>query len=394
MERNIRLLSWFNFFTDFKFHSAVLVIYFARVTGTYTLAMSLFSVVSLASAVFEVPTGIYSDIIGRKNTVMFGALSAVFSAILYAVGGSYWPLFFGAVFEGLSRAWYSGNNEALLFESVAQSHSRETFAHHLGKTSSMFQLALMIGAVVGSFIAQWSFPVIMWMSVIPQAVCLALSMYLVNPGHFKKEEANIFSHIKISARHLFTNPKLRLLSLQDILRFGIGESSFQFNAAFIATLWPIWAIGLSRMISYAGAFASYWTSGRLIKKLGEYDILIFANVFTRIANFIAYGIPTVLSPILIASTSIWYGANDVAKTSLMQHEYTEKQRATLGSITSFLGSIFFGLFSPVIGVAADRFGPAAALIMVQFCMLVVLYISIQLKRMHTAQTYAYEYPRH
>ena len=32
LDRNIRLLSWFNFFLEFKFYNAILVIYFARVT--------------------------------------------------------------------------------------------------------------------------------------------------------------------------------------------------------------------------------------------------------------------------------------------------------------------------------------------------------------------------
>lgn len=381
MDRNIRLLSFFNFFTDFKFHSAVLIIYFAKVTGSYALATSLFSVVMISSAVFEIPTGIYSDMIGRKKTVIMGAVSATLSAIFYAVGLSYWPLFLGALLEGLSRAWYSGNNDALLYDSINESENKETFAHHLGKTSSMFQLALMIGAVVGSILAQWSFSLIMWLSVIPQVACLIISFYLQNPQKFTKGKANIFSHIKISALHLWNNKRLKLLSIQDIVSFGIGESSFQFNAAFIGTLWPIWAIGFSRMISYGGAFMSYWYSGKLIKKLGEYNILILGSVITRIANFIAYGIPTVFSPLIMGSSSIFYGATEVAKNALMQKEYTHEQRATLSSMTSFFGSLFYGAFAPVIGIVADAYGPAKALLMVQVCMLSVLYINLRLKKL-------------
>ena len=381
MERNIKLLGLFNFFTDFKFHSAVLVIYFARVTGSYALAMSLFSVVMVSSAIFEVPTGIFSDIIGRKKTIMLGAIAATLSAILYAAGYSYWPLLVGAILDGLSRAWYSGNNDALLYDSVTQSGNKESFAHHLGKTSSMFQLALMIGAVTGSIMAQWSFSLIMWLSVIPQIICLVISFSLQNPQRFTKGKANIFSHIRISALHLWNNKRLKLLSISDILGFGIGEASFSFSAAFIGTIWPIWAIGFSRMISYGGAFVSFWYSGRFIKKIGEYNILIFANIYTRIMNFIAYGYPTIISPVLMASSSIWYGANQVSRNSLMQKEYTQEQRATLASISSFFGSMLFGIFAPIIGLVADAYGPAKALIMVQFCMLSVLYINFRLKRM-------------
>ncbi|KKP65671.1 MAG: hypothetical protein US74_C0034G0015, partial [Parcubacteria group bacterium GW2011_GWA2_38_13] len=67
MKKNIKLLAFFNFFTDLQFHSAVLVIYFAKVTNSFTLAMSLFAVSMISSALFEVPTGIFSDLIGRKR---------------------------------------------------------------------------------------------------------------------------------------------------------------------------------------------------------------------------------------------------------------------------------------------------------------------------------------
>ncbi len=381
MERNIKPLSLFNFFTDFKFHSAILVIYFARVTGSYALAMSLFSAVMVSSAIFEVPTGIFSDIVGRKKTVMLGAISATLSAVLYAAGHSYWTLFIGAVLEGLSRAWYSGNNDALLYDSVTQSAHKESFAHHLGKTSSMFQLALMIGAVSGSIMAQWSFSLIMWLSVIPQLICLGISFSLENPERFTKGKANIFSHIKISAFHLWNNKRLKLLSMSDILGFGIGEASFHFNAAFIGTVWPIWAIGFSRMLSYGGAFISYWHSSRFIRKIGEHNILIIANIYTRIANFVAYGFPTLLSPILMASSSIWYGVNQVSRNSLMQKEYTQEQRATLSSMTSFFGNLFYGAFAPIIGTVADAYGPAKALLVAQVAMLSVLYINVRLKKM-------------
>jgi len=65
----------------------------------------------------------------------------------------------------------------------------------------------------------------------------------------------------------------------------------------------------------------------------------------------------------------------------MQIEYTQAQRATLGSLNSFIGSLFYAVFAPLLGYIADIYGPAKALIFVQFCMLFVLYINFKLKRM-------------
>lgn len=344
--------------------------------------MSLFAIATVSSAVFEIPTGIFSDIIGRKKTILFGALTSVVYAIFYALGGTFWILCIGAIFEGLSQSWYSGNNDAFLHDSLQDVGKKDLYAHYLGKTSAMFQGALMVGAVIGSITAQKSFPLIMWLSVIPQIICVAIALFLKEPTHATKIKSNIFAHIKFSALHLWNNKSLRLLSLQDIISFGITESSFNFSAAFINTVWPLWAIGFSKMISYGAAFISFWYSGKIIKKIGEYNILIIANIYTRITNFLAYGLPTVFSPILMASSSIFYGATKVAKNALMQIEYTQEQRATLGSLNSFISSLFYAVFAPLLGYIADIYGPAKALIFVQFCMFSVLYINVKLKRMH------------
>ena len=69
LHKNIKLLSWFNFLLDFKFYAPIAIIYFAKVSGSFALGMSVFSLTMLSSAFFEVPTGVYSDMIGRKKTI-------------------------------------------------------------------------------------------------------------------------------------------------------------------------------------------------------------------------------------------------------------------------------------------------------------------------------------
>lgn len=77
MHKNIKLLALFNFFTDFNLYSAVLIIYFAKVTGSFALGMSLYSVTMVSSAIFEIPTGIFSDYIGRKKTIILGSICSI-----------------------------------------------------------------------------------------------------------------------------------------------------------------------------------------------------------------------------------------------------------------------------------------------------------------------------
>ena len=141
MAHNIKIFTWFNFFTDFKLYAPVAIIYFSHVSGSFALGMSVFSIAMISSALFEIPTGVFSDRIGRRKTMILGATAAVLSAIFYAIGLSFWILAVGAVFEGLSRSFYSGNNDALLHDTLAETHENHGYALCLATMSYIFQIA-------------------------------------------------------------------------------------------------------------------------------------------------------------------------------------------------------------------------------------------------------------
>lgn len=380
--KNIKTIKLFNFFSDFRLFTPIAILYFAEITGSYALGMSIFSVIMLSSAVFEVPTGIFSDKVGRKKTMLLGAIASASAIILYAVGGNYITLLAGAVMNGLSRSFYSGNNDALLYDTLLQENKSGRFHDFLGHTSSMFQLALAISALTGSIIASISFSLVVWLSVLPQIICIFLSFQIIEPTiHDKKGSGNIYKHLSDAIREFIHNRKLRLISLTDIMRYGIGEASFHFNSAFVATLWPIWAIGFSKTLAFAFGSVSYRYSGRLIDRFGPHRLLMISSLYNRLANIIAFSFPTVLSPIIMNSTSLLYGVSSVSTNSLLQREYSKEKRATLDSLNSFGGSIFYALFAIIIGLIADLFGVIIALLFAQLASLPVLYIYYILYRL-------------
>lgn len=378
MHKNIKLLTWFNFFTDFSFFSAIAIIYFSKVAGSFALGMSIFSVTMVSSAIFEVPTGVFSDLIGRKKTVVLGAVAATISIIFYALGLSYWWLLVGAMFEGLSRSFYSGNNDALLYDTLRESNSEKEYHDFLGKTSSTFQMGLAISAALGSIVAQFSFPAAIWLTFIPKVICIFIAFLIVEPKIFKKTESNIFFHLKESIKHFKNNKKLRLLSIAKIYSWSLTESGFQFRSAFVNTLWPVWAIGISSMLSYIGASVSLYFSGKVIRKYGELKTIITGFVYGKIISVIALIYPTVASPAIMTINSIFYGTDNVSKESLLQKEFTHEQRATMGSLNSFASSIAFGVVSILVGLFADKIGPARALLITTIAGIPVIFIYLKL----------------
>ncbi len=371
-------MAWFNFFTDFSFFSPIAIIYFSKVSGSFALGMSIFSVAMISSAVFEVPTGIFSDYIGRKNTMILGAVSAALAIIFYALGFSYAWLVVGALLEGLSRSFFSGNNEAFLYDTLRESGSEKEYHDFLGKTSSTFQLGLAISAAVGSVIAQFSFPLAIWLTFIPKIICVFVALFFAEPKSFKKTAGNIFYHLNESFKHFINNKKLRLLSISSIYSFALSESGFQFRAAFVNTVWPLWAIGFASVLSNIGATISFYFSGKVIRKFGELRTLLIGSVYGKITNVISLVYPTVASPAIMTTSSVFYGTGSVAESSLMQKEFTHEQRATMGSLNSFASNLAFGVAAIVLGFIADKIGPAKALLCAVIAGIPVTFIYLKL----------------
>jgi len=170
--RNIRLLTWFNFCDDFRVYNAVAVIYFAHVTHSYALAGLVFSLAKISSAVFEIPTGILSDLVQRKLTLLAGAVASALSVLCYALGGSFLMLGAGAVLEGLAFSFFSGNNDALLYDTLKQEGLELQFPLFQGRLSSMFQFSLAASALLAAVVLlvfKWlPFVWLFWISLVPK----------------------------------------------------------------------------------------------------------------------------------------------------------------------------------------------------------------------------------
>ncbi len=372
--KNIKLLSIFNFLIGFNLFWPIAIIYFSRVSGSFTLGASILGIIMLASTVFELPTGILSDLVGRKYTIVLGSWARVLAFLFYAIGLSYWFLVIGAIFEGLSRAFYSGNNDAFLYDTLADENMEGEFHEYQGKVSSTEQLAMGISAILGGIVANFSFSYVMWISLLPQIGMLFISYRFINPKLRKALDTNILSHIKEAAVLFVKNKKLRLLSLASIWGFSVGELGLGFKSAFIATVWPVWVIGIPSTISSFGASISFFYSGKLIRKFKEINILLFDSIFGKAVSLIAFGYPTVLSPLLGAPSSLLFGVSSVAEKNLMQKEFSSHQRATMASLNSFGGSLGYAGMSLVLGGLADALGPAKALFILTLIGLPVVYL--------------------
>ncbi len=383
INRNVTLLKWYNFFYDFRPWGAIAVLYLAQVTGSFAQGLAIFAIASVAAAVFEIPTGVISDRVGRRKTVIFGSIASVIAMSFYALGGSFAVLVVGAIFNGLTRAFISGNNDALLYDTLKQQGKTEEFSDKLGKTSSMFEIGLGVSALLASLLALVSLQFVVVASIIPQIICVFIAFKFIEPKvHGNAISENIYSHLREALRGFVKNVRLRKLSLASTLDFALEEIHFELKPALTATLLPAWALGITRSLDHVFGYAGYHYAGAITKRFGAMKTLFGQQIISRANIFVAAGFPTIFSPLLLNINSFFYGVGDTANGALLHREFTDKQRATMGSLNSLGGSLVYAVLAVCVGLVADEFGPAKTMVVLAVLSLLVVAIYGDLFRKH------------
>jgi MFS family permease len=380
IRRNLKLIPWFNFFIEFRFINVVAILFYAVVSGSYALGMTVFTVALFSTSIFEVPTGILSDKIGRTKTMSLGALSDVLSMLTFGFAGFYGLyslLIVGAVLQGLAESFYSGTEHALLYETMAEVRKKHKYHDVFGKTSSIFQISSAFSALIGAGLTYFiSYTFVAFLTVIPMLICFIITLFYVEPKkHLIEEESNnIFSHLGEAFKLFIKNKKLRYFTFANVLDSSFGNTSHRFQVAFFETLIPVWLIGVARMLKQLCGAVSFWFAGRLINKFGALKLLIIGPIFTNGMKIVGLLLNSVISPFLFSFVNLFYGTNSTVESQLMQNEFTDKQRATMGSLISFLGNIVFGIVSIGIGWLADQTSTVTALYTLMLPEIVIVWI--------------------
>lgn len=373
MAGNPRTLSWYLWWFCLRFYAATKVVYFAHVTGSLFLASCLMVMSQGTQALFEVPTGIWSDRLGRVLCLRLQAIAGFASVACYAVGGSYAWLVAGALFDGLWRSLMSGNDEAMLYESVRQMGETTRFPQYLARMNMAMELSGFSAMVVGGFLAAAGFGWALWLSAIMNIPALVISWRLVEPRRHKAPAAkSTWSHFREAAGYMRRHPVLRQLALAQIISEGC--STFALWPAFYATLMPLWLVGGMYSVNYIESALGFRASGWFLKRWRPMQVVFGGEVLARAMFLPALIWPGPWTPAVMAAAGAPYGPMTVALGTALHNHYTDHQRATMASIISLASNAVYAVFTLGIGLAADHFGAGRAILLGQVCLLPVLWL--------------------
>jgi MFS family permease len=107
---------------------------------------------------FEVPTGIVADTVGRRASYLLGTVTLTVSTLLYVllwqIEAPFWEWAIVSILLGLGFTFFSGAVEAWLVDALAATGFTGAMESVFGRGQVVSGAAMLTGSVAGGFIAQ------------------------------------------------------------------------------------------------------------------------------------------------------------------------------------------------------------------------------------------------
>src|SRR2546422_9944034 len=108
--------------------------------------------------VFEIPTGVVADTVGRRISLLLCLATLFVTTLLYVGiawrGGGFWPFAAVSVFLGLGYTFYTGAVDAWLVDALKATGYAEPLDPVFARGQMLFGAAMLVGTIGGGLLGQ------------------------------------------------------------------------------------------------------------------------------------------------------------------------------------------------------------------------------------------------
>jgi hypothetical protein len=356
---SIKLLYGFSFFSPFMIVIPVWVPYLASQGITMRQFMELQAVFAIVILCGEVPTGLLSDVWGRKKTLLLGSTLKAISFSLLPLWSSYEGFLLYHLTMGIALSMISGGDVALLYDAhLATGSERSRGAAVLGNMRLLGQTGAAVSALLGGAIVTLSYGYLLWANAILSWIPPFLVLGVTEPPAAREKAKKPVADFKeVLSTTLVRDGATRLVLLNLVVLGAAG-------LVMVWTRQKYWQdIGVP--LAYFGALdAAYQLlsgfAGRSTAfasaRYGQRPLLAAVGVLPLVAYFGMawfFGWPGIVFGLLI---QISRGLGDVLFLNALNEKISSAFRATVMSIANFGTRGSFALLGPLIGYGIDAWG--------------------------------------
>ena len=217
---------------------------------------------SIASFVFEVPSGAWADVVDRRRLLVLSAVVYALGFGAWTVGSSYAAFALGFVLWGLSIAMMSGTFESLLYDEMVARGAGAGYPGLVGRAQSSAMVANLLASVSAAPLFAWGgYALVGWVSVGIAGLQALLAATLPVTTHRRPVDAGAVAEatermlvryvamLRAGVREASTEPGVRRALL--VAAFVVGASAYDeyfplvARDHHVATSVVPWLIGLT-----------------------------------------------------------------------------------------------------------------------------------------------------
>src|SRR3954447_15799561 len=325
---------------------------------------------------FEVPTGIVADTVGRRASYLLGTVTLAVSTLLYVllwqVEAPFWAWALASIVLGLGFTFFSGAVEAWLVDALTATGYTGDMESVFGRGQMASGAAMLTGSVARGFIAaQTSLGVPFVLRGAILAAMFVAAFVLMHDVGFTPEKGGhpLAEMRKIAAASIdygWRVPAVKWLMVEALFTGGVGIYAFYALQPYLLELYgdpdAYQVAGLAAAI-VAGAQILGGVAAPRIRSLFERRTpALIVMAAASVVTLVMIGLVQSFWPV-IGFTTVWallFAATMPIRQTYINGMIPSRQRATILSFDSMMSSTGGVWAQPVLGKAADAYGYATS----------------------------------
>ncbi len=388
----------YGFLKNLRFFEPFLILFFLENNLTFLQIGVLYSIREISRNILEIPSGIISDSLGRKKTMIFSFGFYIVSFITFYMAGSYSILIFAMIIYSLGDAFRTGTHKAMIFDYLKMKGWENQKVYYYGHTRSWSQFGSAISALIAGVLVFYSgnYKMIFLFSAIPYILDLIIVASYPNEldgqaARFSKDYL-IRNIKKVLKDFLFTIINLKVL--KPIANLSVFTGYFRAMKDYLqpvlltlALALPVLAfledkqrsamiIGLVYFVVYLLTSFSSRNSGRFSSRFSFLSIPLNVTITIGLIIGILSGVfyesgYIILAVILFVGIYIIENLRKPIGVAYITENIKTDILATVLSAESQLHSLIAALLAPLIGFFADKFGLGYAVMIISAMLLIL-----------------------
>ena len=364
MQGNLRLLYGFTFFDQFMIVIPLMVPYLGTkgiTMGQFMELQAIFAVVILCA---EVPTGLLSDLWGRKRTLLLGSILKAVSFSLLPLWSGYDGFLVYHLTMGIALAMISGGDVALLYDSHLKAGGGAAGgAAVLGNAALAEQAGAAASALTAGAMMMLSCEHLVWANAVLSWIPVLLVLRVAEPNAGADAAKPGAGALKETLSHVLVRDVASRLVFLNLIVWGV------IGLVMVWTHQKYWEEADVPLATFGVLYAAYNLVGglsgnsaaALATRYGRGPVLAAAGVLPIVAcgaMVALFGWAGIVFGVLLRVGS---GVSNVLLRQALNERIASTFRATVMSLASLGTRGAFAIAGPLVGYGIDAWGLANVL---------------------------------